>query len=156
MPSSRVHVLAGATLFVPLYALITCTNITLPFSLPERLFLLGLTLTGAIFPDIDIKSNMQNTFYKSLLFILPVALFVNRSLFIGLLAIAATLKVIKHRGITHNPLFLLAAPAAITIGCIYRSPEHATFLMISCLCFTCGALSHIILDRTKTYFLYKK
>ena len=156
MPSSRVHVLAGAALFVVLYSIILRVTINDPLSWVSHVFLFGLTLTGSIFPDIDIKSNMQNTFYKCMLFVLPVALYANQRMFFALLAMCVALKILKHRGITHNPFFLIAAPAAACAICVYRAPAYSTLFVASCICFAAGALSHVILDRTRTYFLYKK
>lgn len=116
---------------------------------------LGLSLMGSIFPDIDVNSNMQQTFYKSMIIALPLAFLINRRLCWGLAAICGLLKLLKHRGITHNPWFLFLAPGALAVLIAYRYPGQQAPVVTGCIFFATGALSHVFLDRAKTYFLYK-
>ncbi len=156
MPSSRVHLLAGGALFAGLYYIMKQTTFIHEFSWPMQAFLCGLTLLGSIFPDIDIASNMQKTFYKSMIFVLPIAFFVNRRCFVVLLFLCGLFQVLQHRGITHNPLFLLLCPPAVGLALAYQQPSHLVQIVTACIFLSLGALSHVALDRLKTRFLYRK
>lgn len=156
MPNSRVHLLAGGVVFAGLHCIIKQTSLMAGFSWPLHCFLLGITLLGSIFPDIDVASNMQKTFYKSMIFILPASFFINRRGFFVLLFLCGLFQVLRHRGITHNPLFLLVVPLAIGGLVTLQQPCHTKEIMTACIFLSAGALSHVGLDRFKTYLLYRK
>jgi membrane-bound metal-dependent hydrolase YbcI (DUF457 family) len=156
MPSSRVHLLAGAALFAGAYYGMKKIGLIDHFSWPMQAFLCGITLLGSIFPDIDIASNMQKTFYKSMIVILPVAFFLNRRCFILLVALSGLLQILRHRGITHNPAFLIIFPPAIGLALAFQQPAQTTQIVTACILLSLGALSHVVLDRLKTSFLYTK
>ena len=156
MPNSRVHLLAGGVVFAGLHCIMKQTGLMAGFSWPLQGFLLGITLLGSIFPDIDVASNMQKTFYKSMIFILPASFFINRRAFFVLLFLCGLFQVLRHRGITHNPLFLLLTPFVIGGLVALQQPNHARELLTACIFLSAGALSHVALDRFKTYLLYRK
>ncbi len=156
MPNSRVHLLAGGAVYAGLYSIMKHIGHMDSFSWPIQGFLCGLTLLGSIFPDIDVASNMQKTFYKSMVFILPLSFFLNRRCFFVLLFLCGLFQVLRHRGITHNPLFLIVAPFSLGLGIALQQPHHLSVLLTSCIFLSAGALSHVALDRFKTYLLYRK
>ncbi|MBM3892852.1 metal-dependent hydrolase [Candidatus Dependentiae bacterium] len=156
MPNSRVHLLAGGIVFAGLYCIMKQTSLMTGFGLPQHTFLLGVTLLGSIFPDIDVASNMQKTFYKSMIFILPISFIINRRAFFVLLFLCGLFQVLRHRGITHNPVFLIVTPLAIAGLVAHQQPGHMNELLTSCIFLSTGALSHVGLDRFKTYLLYRK
>jgi len=156
MPSYKYHLLAGVTTYIILVRLTTLAPQCGYFSLKHYAILLGCCLLGSIFPDIDIQSSMQRIFFKSMVVALPVALFINTTLFIGLsIACLATL-VLPHRSLTHHPLFLIIFPLILATTVAAKHPQHRLFLFTICIYFIIGALSHRLLDVGFARFIPKK
>jgi membrane-bound metal-dependent hydrolase YbcI (DUF457 family) len=111
------------------------------------IFWLMLCLFGSLFPDIDIHSMGQKILYKLLLLTLALCTFFGFWQALPFLTLAALFpQCVKHRGLTHNILFILLAPlpAPLAISLWHRS--YTIFAYTSYLFFVAGALSHLLLD----------
>jgi membrane-bound metal-dependent hydrolase YbcI (DUF457 family) len=144
MPNYKGHLVGGVALYaLLLFGFVRIANLSLPMA-AEWLFFI---LAGALFPDIDIKSKGQKYFYwaAALLFVV----FAAQQRFEMLTCcsfIIMTPMLVRHRGVFHNPLFVIAVPL-ITWGVISSiKPANSYRFFLDMLFFIAGALSHIWLD----------
>ncbi len=107
---------------------------------------IGCTIFGALFPDIDTRSTIQQIFLITLIIAIPLALIYNVSLFIGLSVACLTALVIPHRTLTHRPWFLIALSIFLASIIFIKIPTHRFVLITCCVYFCAGALSHWFLD----------
>ena len=151
MPGYKGHLAGGVvayavTLFILKNPQVTCVT---------AIGWLGATCAGALFPDIDIKSKGQKYFYWLLLFILLWSIWRFKALssssrfnVVASIAVISCLPMlIRHRGITHEPLFIVGSTS---IGWFFISslyPGYAQEFFFYALFFAIGALSHIWLDK---------
>lgn len=146
MPNYKTHLTGGLVSFCLLSLLISSVKF-LNFTKIELLQFLISCLIGSLFPDIDTKSKIQKLFYTFLLFLLLIALiYKNITLFIALSFIGTLPLIVHHRGIFHNPIFIIAISGFSIIICNLYTPEFYKSLTINLLFFVIGAFSHIILD----------
>ncbi|MCK4499045.1 metal-dependent hydrolase [Candidatus Babeliales bacterium] len=147
MPSYQGHLIGGVFVF----SVIATVPYTAKFlghpDLVTSFSLLAACLLGSLFPDIDIQSKGRNVFYYVLVGLGAIALsqqLFGLTIFFTLLGIVPVF--IQHRGLTHNPLFVIGIPfiAAKIITPII--PKIASLQMHYYIFFVAGALSHIILD----------
>jgi hypothetical protein len=145
MPSYRGHVAAGCCTFIGILLLFHKHTGCLPVTWTE-LFL--FTLIGSLFPDIDTKSKGQQLVY-ALNCLLVIYLIVQRYFFAALsISLCCFLPLIsKHRGIFHNPLFLLCGISSVVAILLNHYPLHNARILYDALFFLCGVASHIALDR---------
>jgi hypothetical protein len=157
MPSYKVHIIGGVATFGALYTLSTYLPFLHPTSIPNFVALLGISMLGAIFPDIDTKSRMQRIYWLSLILFIPLALLTaHKRLFWELVAISITLLFITHRRLTHRAWFLVAISALFS-GILYFQHRFENQLIISgCIYFVSGGLSHLLLDFGISKFWPKK
>lgn len=105
-------------------------------------------LAGALFPDVDTKSKGQYLFYYAVCAIL-LFLFFNRCYELaagcGILALIPLL--VPHRGLFHEPWFVIILPLLIAGTASICLPQYATIMFVDALFFIAGALSHLCLDR---------
>lgn len=156
MPTYRIHIIGGLASFASLYYV---SNLVIPqitFTWYELAGFAALALVGSVFPDIDVKSNMQKIFYGTMVIALPAAYFLNFKIFILLTAISSILLVLRHRGITHQAWFLIAAPLALGGYLVHYQAHDLMTVLPGCIYFSLGALSHILLDRISARFSKKK
>lgn len=147
MPSYQGHIVGGSVAYALLYSFIRLTSI-ITFSLPEQILLVGFTLLGALFPDIDVYSKMQQILFKSLLLLLPCALFMQHlNGFIFLCAATAVCITVQHRTVTHNLFFIIFFSVSSCMFAYYQRPELINFITIAGIHFFIGAFSHLVLDR---------
>jgi hypothetical protein len=156
MPSYKYHLLAGVTTYIILVRLTTLTPQFRHFSLKHYAVFVGFCLLGSIFPDIDIQSYMQKIFFRSLAIALPLALFINTALFIGLSITCLATLFLPHRSLTHHPLFLIMFPLVFAISAAAKYPNHSLIFFTACIYFVAGALSHRLLDVGFARFIPKK
>lgn len=151
MPGYKGHLVGGVvayavTLFVLKNPHVTCGT---------ALGWLGITCAGALFPDIDIKSKGQKYFYWFILLLLLWSIWrfreinsVARFNVVASIAIISCLPMlVRHRGITHEPLFIIGCAVAgwFFISSLY--PQYSCNASIYALFFAVGGLSHIWLDK---------
>ena len=151
MPGYKGHLVGGVVSYGCLFLLVYNQHTDCATALSW----FAMCCAGALFPDIDIKSKGQKYFYWVLLGLLVWSIVrcktVNtpsRFNVVASLAILSCLPMlIRHRGITHEPLFIIACAA----GCWYfissLYPSYTEILFFHALFFTVGALSHIWLDK---------
>jgi len=153
MSSYKVHLLGGAATF-GLLSLVTPLILAHNMQAHHQVLLLGLTLLGSIFPDIDIASKIQKMFFKIMFVILPLLLFFKYFLtFICVCATCLGLILIKHRTLTHRTWFLFALALACATVVSIKSPLLTEFAFVAGLYFFLGAISHLLLDYgVKQYF----
>lgn len=142
MPSYRVHLIGGAVTFLLINKLIGPS-----FSPHYYPLFLGSTLLGSIFPDIDVTGKMQKIFFTVALVALPLALFLhNMKFFIGAGLLCLALLFLRHRGLTHRVWFLIGGPLALSLFLSVYNPGFKNIFFSTCIYFSAGALSHILLD----------
>ena len=110
--------------------------------------LLGISLAGALFPDVDTDSKGQNFFY-GILVILDLGLLIKGEYkSAAVLGFCALLPAIgHHRGWTHTwwAMLLIPAPILILPMIFYQCPWQQ--LLPFYLAAVLGYLSHLVLDR---------
>jgi membrane-bound metal-dependent hydrolase YbcI (DUF457 family) len=105
------------------------------------------TLAGALFPDIDIKSKGQKYFYYVILIVLIVLVTQQRFETLACCSfIMISPMLVRHRGIFHNPLFVIVMPLLVWVFMGRSLPHLSQQLFCDTLFFITGALSHIWLD----------
>lgn len=109
-----------------------------------------LSVVGALFPDVDIKSKGQGIFYRVILLCL-ILLYLKKDwhLFSATAFLALIPLLVNHRGIFHKIWFVIAVPFALAYVTIGSFPAYKTALLLDALFFASGAVSHIVLDRLK-------
>ena len=144
MPNYKGHLVGG----VVAYALFlgAFIGITKPSLLTASEWLF-FTLAGALFPDIDIKSKGQKYFYYAVLLFFIVFAAQQKFEMLGCCSFIVMIPMlVRHRGIFHNPLFVIVVPLCVwgIVSSLKPGLSHRFFLDI--LFFIVGALSHIWLD----------
>lgn len=157
MPRYKTHLAGGLTTFFLVLPFVTSSYRYHPEDLV--IFLLA-SLLGSLFPDIDIKSKMQNLFYWGATIILLFALLHQAQITFFIITVSCFLvAIIRHRTITHRVWFLILFPSFIgyCITLFHDSRDHL-FIPSLCLFFIAGSLSHVFLDKTttKAKFLFKR
>lgn len=104
------------------------------------------TILGALFPDIDTRSMIQQFFLIALIAALPLTLIYNVPIFIGLSITCLGALFIPHRTLTHRPWFLIALSLLLATIAYTRLHNHRLFFVVCCAYFCAGALSHWFLD----------
>jgi hypothetical protein len=152
MPGYRAHLTTGfITGSTILYTLSYHTTLTThPI---VGVGYLGLCLLGSLFPDIDTYSKMQQIALKGGMYCMAGALLLNKHFVLSFILLAALIiAFIPHRGITHQPWFIIMMPI-VPLVYLARTTTHSySYLIIPYTFFVAGALSHIILDRSVTRF----
>lgn len=143
MPNYKKHLAGGAIAYSCLLYLLLSTHPTL--NMTAQWF--TCCLTGALFPDIDTKSKIQKIFYV-IIFITLIAAILNKKIplliFFSFLGLIPAL--VNHRGIFHNPIFILLLTLTV-IGIIrLYVPGYTHQAFLNGLFFFVGAISHIWLD----------
>lgn len=154
MPNARGHLFGGFGFYL-IAGLIPLSRKYLPFATPET-FLAGLPfcLFGALFPDIDTHSEGRKIL-NLMSFIAIAAAFHYKLYAVAMLLapIPILAKLARHRGITHNPLFVCVVPAMI----IYTIKPHVPWIPAInhkyYAAYVVGAISHIVLDVIQTSFI---
>jgi hypothetical protein len=147
MPGYKGHLVGGIIAFGLLFIVLMHLIFT---QQPSHLMMgewLLCTLAGALFPDIDVKSKGQKYFYYVAFVCLAVLAYHQRFQMLTCFSfVMITPMLVKHRGIFHNPWFVIALPFVVWIGIASLLPQKATYLFVDTLFFIGGALSHLWLD----------
>jgi len=158
MSTYRFHILGGAAAFGLLH--LGAQHIVpgyLSHSWTVLAGFLAIAMLGSIFPDIDVKSNMQKIFIATMVIALPLAYAMQKYYVLAaLIAISIGLVIIRHRGLTHRAWFLIAFP--LLFGCYlsHRYPADTELIYSACLFFSAGGLSHLVMDFGISRFFRKK
>lgn len=144
MSNYRGHLLGG----LGVYALAVVFLSLKGASFSTHMYLLSATLSGALFPDIDIKSKGQRLFLKILVLLLLFCLVMQAYIpFVMLLMIALFSCIIPHRGLFHNFGFIMILTALIALFMGYVVPAKAFIIFQMSSFFLAGVVSHLILDK---------
>ncbi|MCF7899987.1 metal-dependent hydrolase [Candidatus Babeliales bacterium] len=150
MPGYKAHMGAGAVVFA--ITLVGITHFIMPHPHIEiTIQWFFCALIGALFPDVDTKSQGQILFYHS---ITPLLLFLwwqrQTGIFIWVTFLALLPVLANHRGLFHRPWFIILISGGAAYLCGQSYPYHQKILLIDALFFAIGAFSHIYLDRGVT------
>jgi hypothetical protein len=156
MPGYRAHLITAMLI----YAVITLIAWSVVIDWSVRILGLLAICVGALFPDIDTKSKGQRYAYTiyALLFGIVVFLYLRHrtqlwiDIIICLAGIMMVPLIVHHRGITHNPRFIILLGLALWLLTAGLYPVLAGQLFFYSICFMCGALSHVWLDRRRIFF----
>lgn len=145
MPSYRGHVAAGCIVYAGAgMCMYSCSPHGAQFWAELFLF----TLIGSLFPDVDTKSKGQQLTY-ALSFLLIIMLIAHNYVItaIGISLLCFIPLIGKHRGVFHDPLFLLGGISCALIILLHNFPHAKTRVLYDTLFFSIGVVSHIMLDR---------
>ena len=146
MPGYRTHVTFGC-LCVALLSYVYVE--VFPFYINLESLLVGFAgcILGSIFPDIDTVSKMQRIFYYfATVFIVFAFLSINFKLFITFSSLSLIICFLKHRALTHNPIFILFLSTVIPTYSYFYHYYLFKNVLIFATFFATGSLSHIFLD----------
>jgi membrane-bound metal-dependent hydrolase YbcI (DUF457 family) len=117
---------------------------------------LVFTLAGALFPDVDIKSKGQKYFYFVILLFLIILVTQQRFEMLACCSfVMISPMLVNHRGIFHNPWFLIAVPITMWILLSIAMPHLSRQFFYDGIFFIAGALSHIWLDFGTRQMMHK-
>src|SRR5437870_4873105 len=139
MPGYKGHLVGGVIAFGLLFFGITTVFVpeASPFTIGEWFL---FALAGALFPDIDVKSKGQKYFYYVVLMCLVVlAVRQEFEMLTCFSFIVITPMLARHRGIFHNPRFVIAMPLIVWIIVAMVAPITAKPLLFDTLFFIAGA-----------------
>ncbi|MFT6765557.1 MAG: hypothetical protein ACJAZS_000435 [Alteromonas naphthalenivorans] len=145
MPGYRSHIAGGAITFCGIVLLVSKTYPPTPITALQWFL---LTIVGALFPDVDIKSRGQGIFYRVILLCL-ILLYLQKNwhLFAATSFLAMIPLLVRHRGLFHELWFVVAVPFALACFTMQSFPACKTILLLDATFFAAGAVSHIVLDR---------
>jgi len=153
MPGYKAHLLGGLAVYgITIYLLRShCGSM---FVAAEWLL---FTLAGSLFPDIDTKSKGQMFLYQILLIILVILAIQRKFLIMTFLSIAAVIPIIaRHRGLFHQPWFVVGLPTVTAIAIALYAPAYTKVIMFDALFFILGGLSHLVMDCGFGVFFKKR
>lgn len=143
MPGYKGHLFGGVCAFA---LVLIC--VTKPYTLFNGFEWFTFALLGSLFPDVDVKSKGQKLFYR---IVVVCALFFSIQQWWQALSILGVIalfpQLCNHRGVFHEPWFLLAVPLSCFVVAQCCIPVYASIVFWDCIFFTAGAFSHIYLDR---------
>jgi membrane-bound metal-dependent hydrolase YbcI (DUF457 family) len=144
MPNYKGHLVGGVIAYGALFfAVFAAQKPSLLIAGEWLLF----TLAGALFPDIDIKSKGQKYFYFVILLFVTILVIQQRFEMLAYCSfIIISPMLVRHRGIFHNPWFVIVMPLLIWVLVSGSLPRLSQQLFCDTLFFITGALSHIWLD----------
>jgi hypothetical protein len=156
MPNYKGHLFGGVVIYLLLIALLTKFWISGAIPTQKLILWFFACLLGSLFPDIDITSKGQRVYFI-LLFPLTIAALILKKwnlLFLLFLGIFFPL-LIRHRGITHKPWFVVIIPFIIFSIFAYGQPSQFGQTFIVYAFFTIGAITHLLLDFGPKQFIKK-
>lgn len=144
MSGYKGHLVGGTVAFFVVLLLMGayCTHLQTAF------MWLVFCLAGSLFPDIDVKSKGQKYFYWVVVGLMLLTIVQQRYDLLAIISIlSAVPMLVKHRGLFHEPWFLITLPLIVWCAIGAMMPHAADRFFIYALFFIGGALSHLILDR---------
>lgn len=157
MPNYKGHLLGGLITFICV-SNIKYIHQQFLTTKPALWPLLGIScLLGSLAPDIDIHSNGRKIWDIGIFFgILISSLFKTTRTIVLLLGMFLFARIVGHRNLTHNPLFIIVIPYCLTIVLSKHFPVlKEIYSLPFYISFTAGALSHIALDFVPKRFIPK-
>jgi hypothetical protein len=146
MPGYKGHLVGGTVAFGLLFFGLVGVIIAQPSMLTASEWLL-FTLAGSLFPDIDIKSKGQKYFYYVIFLVFIILAAHQRFEMLTCFSfITITPMLVRHRGIFHNPWFVIGLPLILWIVVSAAMPKVSERFFFDMLFFMIGALSHLWLD----------
>ncbi|HZW61206.1 MAG TPA: metal-dependent hydrolase [Candidatus Babeliales bacterium] len=144
MPGYKGHTVGGLTIYgITLYLLRSILKPTWLNAIEWLLF----TLTGALFPDIDVKSKGQQLSYALILGIFVILLLRDQFDAVAILAVLALIPmVVRHRGLFHRLWFILIFAGIIVVVCFFSTTLSCRMILLDAGFFVLGAISHLWLD----------
>lgn len=153
MPGYKTHLIAGTCAAMGMHAFLASNTPYLAPPLSALPLFCLCSLLGSIFPDIDIPSKMQRIFYKTACVIIIIAIMQQSPTTLSIITFFIILiPFIKHRTITHHPLFIILFPCALLAYVPHTDSSFFTSGFIAYLFFIIGAISHIMLDRIQSLY----
>lgn len=144
MPGYKAHLVGGALVFAVTYY--TTTSLGYQHSPLMATALLGLSLLGSLFPDLDVSSKIQRLFYFCVIGAFIGFLLAHQwNLLLTTAGLALIIGVLRHRTILHHPLFLTLLPLPF-IYYLSNNNFSTTSTLFPSLFFVIGAWSHLLLD----------
>jgi len=149
MPGYRLHLFCGLLTYLAILQCMQYQAINFSIIIQGLIF----CLLGALFPDIDIKSKGQKLYYSIFFVLLLWLLYQHQFCLFAVMSLLGIIPIlVRHRGIFHHFWFLLIMVlmmiGAIKIWC----GSYATLLISNCWFFFVGSVSHVVLDRTVSWF----
>jgi hypothetical protein len=155
MPGYKGHIVGGVFAFALVYffLFVMCVYV---YPCVFAFELLCMTVLGALFPDIDIKSKGQRYFYL-FLFLFSLFLLITQRYFVAaIVGISGMVPLIgPHRGIFHNPIFLIGLVASLWLLLYLLFGAQVFCIRYHIVFFISGMLSHVWLDFGTKRFLKK-
>lgn len=105
-------------------------------------------LLGSLYPDIDTKSKGQWLFYRIIVIMIITCLLYGSFTLLACISVMSLLPIlVRHRGIFHKPWFILFTTLLFYFLVVTIFPGHKHSIIMDCLFFLIGALSHVWLDK---------
>lgn len=147
MPSYKGHLAGGVAAYIGMMYFVQFTDPSAHVIIQGFLF----CMLGSLFPDVDTKSKGQKIFYRLLLLFLFYCLAVQKwKLFAVVSLLGVTPLLVRHRGIFHEPWFLLAVTLSLTVIFKLLNKDYESLLLANSWFFFAGCMSHVLLDRLLT------
>ena len=143
MPSYRGHLVGGVVTYLLMLQCIKYAQPNIDVIFQGLLF----CLLGSLFPDIDIQSKGQKLFYQALFIIILLIIAYHRmELLVPVAVVSFIPLLLNHRGITHNPWFVLFLGLCMPIASHWYHPELWQLAVKAAFFFIVGGWSHLVLD----------
>jgi hypothetical protein len=146
MSTYKGHIAGGIVTYLLIAQAVSLTFPARSHSWYAHVFFIGCAVLGSLFPDIDTRSTIQRLFFIAMIPALPFALFYSMPLFVCLSAVCLGALFIPHRTLTHRPWFIIAISALMAGVVLTTIHTHRHVLVLCCVYFCSGALSHWFLD----------
>ncbi len=156
MPNHKTHLVAGLVCGLVLTAMFKHFYPQSMNQIYNSFLYTSFALAGSLFPDIDIKSKIQLMFWPVATVFILIALATSQiNLFMIISFFVFFIVLVGHRTITHQFWFVTLFPFLLALYVIkIKAPKNIIFFCV--IYFIVGAYSHIVLDRTMTYFKKKR
>jgi len=147
VPNYKGHIVGGTIAFGLSHRIATINSLLTPSIGYEWVMLYLVCLAGSLFPDIDIQSKGQKLFYQALFIIILLIIAYHRmELLLPVAVVSFVPLLLNHRGITHNPWFVLFLGLCMPIASHWYHPELLQLAVKAAFFFIVGGWSHLVLD----------
>ncbi|MDP3889486.1 MAG: metal-dependent hydrolase [bacterium] len=146
MPNFKGHMCGGLAAYGIVLAALCAWRGSMPGPMVAMEWLV-FTLSGAMFPDIDVKSRSQNYFYWLIILLLIVLINTGRYALLASVSVFAIMPMlVRHRGLFHRLWFVILFPLTCWSVLNLYMPRVASVLWLHTIFFIVGAISHLWLD----------